>query len=317
MATPLIPQEIYLLERYTSIEYFGDMRDAWQTMLDFAERALDVFVHHLPADYRKRPLPYQPDITWGEVVLVNFRDTQQYLNEAFIKLRHGDLKALYEAGSVLSDEISFRRDYSAEWMSEPQVIDLMPGTENEFYELLGLPGDFALNIESTVQQSWTIDDLRDDYVPGARGPLNPPPEWPTYRTNPAIRVATNAPVPRSGIYLPDADESCAAFLIAGEEAAVASIGYNPDTMQRASKADTIWTFVERVADIGGGVPGAADPIRAGIRLRCEAGGPCPRAGYWFTPARDHSRRRFAQGETMPAIASDYGATIWQWDEKQD
>ena len=143
------------------------------------------------------------------------------------------------------------------------------------------------------------------------------PNGPPTAINPAVRVTTGAPVPRSGIYLPDADESCAAFLIAGEEAAVASIGYNPDTMQRASKADTIWTLVERVADSGGGVPGATDPVRAGVRLRCESGHPCPRAGFWLTPAQAQSRRRFAQGETMPAIASDYGATIWQWDDRQD
>ncbi|MEN9452933.1 MAG: hypothetical protein RLZZ369_1992, partial [Pseudomonadota bacterium] len=40
MATPLIPQEIYLLERYSSLDYFGEMRDAWAKMLDAAEEAL-------------------------------------------------------------------------------------------------------------------------------------------------------------------------------------------------------------------------------------------------------------------------------------
>lgn len=34
MATPLIPQEIYLLERYSPLGYFGQMRDAWQVMLN-------------------------------------------------------------------------------------------------------------------------------------------------------------------------------------------------------------------------------------------------------------------------------------------
>jgi hypothetical protein len=29
MSAPLIPQEIYLLERYSSLEYFGRMRDAF------------------------------------------------------------------------------------------------------------------------------------------------------------------------------------------------------------------------------------------------------------------------------------------------
>ena len=53
-----------------------------------------------------------------------------------------------------------------------------------------------------------------------------------------------------------------------------------------------------------------------LSLRCEAGQPCPRAGYWMTPAKAGSRRHFQQGDVMPAIASDYGSTIWQWDNDQ-
>jgi hypothetical protein len=53
------------------------------------------------------------------------------------------------------------------------------------------------------------------------------------------------------------------------------------------------------------------------RLRCEGGQACPRDGFWFTPARTGSRRHFAQGELMPDLKSDYGTTIWQWDEAQN
>ena len=52
------------------------------------------------------------------------------------------------------------------------------------------------------------------------------------------------------------------------------------------------------------------------RLRVVAGEPCPRAGYWFTPAKLDSRRHFKLGEVMPDTKSDYGTTIWQWDERQ-
>ena len=55
---------------------------------------------------------------------------------------------------------------------------------------------------------------------------------------------------------------------------------------------------------------------AAQRLRCEAGHPCPREGWWFTPAKAGSRRFFAQGEVMPAFSTDFGMTIWQWDEQQ-
>lgn len=50
-----------------------------------------------------------------------------------------------------------------------------------------------------------------------------------------------------------------------------------------------------------------------LRLRCEAGQPCPRAGWWATPAHPDGRRQFAQGEQMPEASADYGRTIWQWD----
>jgi hypothetical protein len=56
--------------------------------------------------------------------------------------------------------------------------------------------------------------------------------------------------------------------------------------------------------------------KASIRLRCEAGQPCPREGWWFTPARMNSRRHFKTGEIMPDLKSDWGMTIWQWDEQQ-
>ena len=51
-----------------------------------------------------------------------------------------------------------------------------------------------------------------------------------------------------------------------------------------------------------------------INGRCEGGQPCPREGYWFTPAKPDSRRHFVSGETMPEFDSKYDATIWQWDE---
>ena len=52
------------------------------------------------------------------------------------------------------------------------------------------------------------------------------------------------------------------------------------------------------------------------RLRCEAGQPCPKTGFWFTPARAGSRQRFEAGQVMPEVGGDYGATIWQWDDVQ-
>lgn len=73
----------------------------------------------------------------------------------------------------------------------------------------------------------------------------------------------------------------------------------------------------RPAAIGGPAEPASTPSD---RLRCLAGQPCPRTGYWFTPAAAGSRRHFDAGHTMPDLASSDGAsgwaTVWQWDEQQ-
>ena len=60
-----------------------------------------------------------------------------------------------------------------------------------------------------------------------------------------------------------------------------------------------------VADLAGTAP----------RLSIKAGQPCPREGWWFTPAKANSRRHFQQGEVMPTFSTDYGTTIWQWDDR--
>jgi hypothetical protein len=310
MATPLIPQEIYLLERYSSLDYFGEMRDAWAKMLDAAEEALRQFMTQLPADYRKRHQSMQPDVVWGGRVLPNFRSTMASLNRCFIELSHGDFSALRMAGGVLSDIKGQTFDYPADWM--PQNL------EDKFWHWQGVASDLASNISFTVHASWKIGSLSFRRTDQDRGPLNPPTLWPLYRLKTSVTVKTGEPVPVAGIYLPACDDSCAQFLYCDSdfpEAVEANIGYDPKRMQRVGTTATTWTLVERVADSGGGIPGADDPVLQGIRLRCEAGHPCPREGMWFTPAAS-DKRHFKQGEIMPSVGGDYGTTIWQWDEQQ-
>lgn len=50
-----------------------------------------------------------------------------------------------------------------------------------------------------------------------------------------------------------------------------------------------------------------------IPERVEAGQPCTKTGYWFTPAQKNSRRHFQVGEIMPNFSgSTWGATLWYW-----
>lgn len=71
----------------------------------------------------------------------------------------------------------------------------------------------------------------------------------------------------------------------------------------------------RAMDVSAGTPQATALDRS--RMRVEGGQPCPKAGYWTTPAQQDSRRFFQEGEIMPTFEhSTYGATIWQWSEEQ-
>ena len=121
------PQEIYLLERYSSVEYFNELVDAFKNMLDVAENALELFMRDLPYDYRNRHISQQPDVVWGEHVLPNFRSTMASLNYGYKRLLEGDLSALQYAGNVVTDFRGQTTDYPADWMDEENYKNLMIG----------------------------------------------------------------------------------------------------------------------------------------------------------------------------------------------
>ncbi len=314
MPTPLIPQEIFLLERFCSLEYFGKMRDAWADMLKYAEDYLQRFMLNLPPDYRSRERPYQPDITWGECVLPNFRDTMRVLNDGYIMLSHGDLTALNRACGVTGDFRGLRQGFSEEWMDEVE-----PGAADKFSDLITKATHFAWPISRTSSGIWSEGNLTIDYDEVVRSPLNPPPTWPIYRLNPNVTVTSGGRTSKAGIYLPDIDHGFPTLLTVGEgldgEANEASVSYSVDP---SGYLPTTWTLVERIADSGGGIPGTETVItQTEGRLRCEAKHPCPQTGWWFTPAKADSRRHFKQGETMPEFQTDYGMTVWYWDGQQE
>lgn len=309
MSSPLYPQEIYLLERYSSLEYFGQMRDEFAACVKAAEDALAEFMRKLPRNYRKRPLFEQPDIIWGERVIPNMRWALLGLNDGYVQLSHGEADGLGMAGNVSTTFSSIMRDYSSEWMPRP--------FESRYEEMLRASWTKASNIFHTQQGNWSLNTLIH-YDETNRGPLDPPASWPRYRLSPSVRVSTGDVVPSTGVYLPDVSLAAAQFLIQGYRAWAARVALSVahSSGDRTEQRSTTWTLVERIADGGGGLPGAADPVAAGIRLRCMAGEPCPRAGYWFTPARSGGQRHFREGDVMPSVDGAYGTTIWQWDDNQ-
>ncbi|AXV79139.1 MULTISPECIES: hypothetical protein [Ralstonia solanacearum species complex] len=310
MSAPLYPQEIYLLERYTSVEYFGAMRDAWQAMVDHVEDCLARFMAKLPADYRSRPLPLQPDIAWGQRVLPNFRQTALHLDDCFIRLTHHDYSALLAATSVTGG-VRGQRDFSADWLDEVQ-----PGAAARYEELLYLAHQYAINIDNTAYARWKTTLLSTHYDANYQGPLDAPSTWPRYELDPKLQVRTTEPVIESGTYLSDLDDTSAQFLTAGMEAPMAMVGF--DGQQYISKAPALWTRVRRVegATVADGLADLLPQSRHRPSGRAPGGDACPRTGWWFTPAAANSRRHFQQGDVMPIVTSDYGSAIWQWDADQ-
>lgn len=307
MAAALNPQEIYLLERYSSLGYFGQLRDSFAACVAASEQALFDFIRNLPPDYRNRALSDQPDVVWGERVLPNMRWVLDGLNQAYTRISQGDLDGLAAAGNVKTTFASINRDYSWEWM--PQAC------KDETDRQESISSTLASNINFTALGEWTKGSLTTRYQDEARGVLAAPASWPQYRPNPDVRVRTDEEVPCNGIYLPDSDDGCAELLIKGYEAWPVlrpRDSAQPLATKRSERSIvSTWTLIERVADIGGGVPGSNDPITAGVRLRCESGRPCPLEGWWFSPAATGGPQRFYQGELMPDMGSDYGLTIWQ------
>lgn len=303
-------QEIFLLERFTSLEYFGELRDTWGKMVSHVEACLDAHMEKLPANYRARPLPEQPDVVWGERVLPNFRDTFQGLCTGFIMLSHGDVGGLSYAHGPHND-FRGQMDYWAGWM---------PKSDLDVYgELLNKSTIMSGNIIAAEGAYWKPLEL--SHYSGERGELNPPERWPTYRINMNVFVRTGDKTKTSGIYLPDADNSCAEFLSTDYDRAPSAIVFvrfddllHPVTGEKYGetpvfeKRECVWYLVERTADVG-----SADSNIAKHVHRIPAGESCPETGFYVTPADAASRRMFQKGEAMPAIHSKYGNTIWQWD----
>jgi hypothetical protein len=316
MKLALNPQEIFLLERYISAEYFCLLRDTWDEMVKHLETCLDSCMQNLPKNYRAKPLPEQPDVVWGHRVIPNFRKTLQSLNSGYVLLTHGDFLGLTCSWGPESD-FKGQMDYWSGWMLRTD--------ENRYGELLNKAVTLAGNISRTEMAGWRPFDLShyNDYF----GPLNPPTQWPKYRIQGNVSVSTGQKLEQSGIYVPDVESSCAEFLFVRYETAPAAkvhIGMrpilHPTTGEKYAEEpiledrDCTWYLVERVPDEQGEVQN--DSMPAGQRIRVPAGDACPETGFYFTPAQMESRRLFQKGDVMPSVNSEYGRTIWQWDSNQ-
>lgn len=312
--TKLIPKEIYLLELFSSPTYLAELRDTWGDMVQHLEHCLDHFMRNLPSNYRRRPLPEQPDIVWGERVLPNFRSTFQSLCDGVISLSHGDAKALSCANGPMNDHKG-QAEYSAEWLGEKDFA--------LYYERLDKAYQMAANICATANCYWRPGGLGDPRIVGAA--INLPADLPHYQPVELSKVATGAPVKTAGVYLPDVDSSCPEYLSPHKVAPNAIVLKGVEDLLHPStgakygekpvfqQVPCIWTQIERTGF--NHRPGSTSLVHAEVH-RTPGGHACTASGYYFTPSHAGSRRYFEKGTLMPTFDSSYGATIWQWDEQQ-
>lgn len=307
--------KIQLLELFSSTHYFGAMRDRWEETIKHAESCLETYMTRLPLNYRAKPLSDQPDIAWGNRVLPNFRHTLEKLNQGYIMLTHGDISALGYANSVRND-FKGQLDYIADWMSS---VDRKTYEDN-IYAAVTMAHNISVTMEAEWQSFgllWHCDELKR--IPTSFLANN-------YKINSSIFVRSGDKTIVDGIYVPDVEDACPQFLhsrfnrsplasvcVGINDLIDADTGETYDQEHIYKEVECTWYLIEKRDN-----DQRADTNTNQVRqlLRVVAGQLCPQTGFYFTPAVQHSRKLFNEGEIMPSSDSTYGQTIWQWDEVQ-
>jgi hypothetical protein len=315
--TPLVAREVYMQESFLTLENFKQLRDKWREMLDHCERMLDHFMQNLPANYRSRRLPYQPDAVWGERVLPNFRCTMDVLEECYIERLNNIDNCMIGVG--LEADVNGQREYDAGWMDEVE-----PLAAAKYYALLFEASAIATPMDKTMRGSWDEGDLTTGYAElRVHGIFRDLPEfippadgYPIYRLNPDFTMKSGEITPKTGFYLPDVPHSFPTLQIAVVDdegdartarRAMVTPYLLPDGTETHYKACT-WTLIERIADSGGG-----DGLTPSNTVwRAKEGEICPQTGDWWSPAYTAApKKHFEQGDVMSDVPNNhFGAVIW-------
>ncbi len=324
----LHPQEIYILEYLSSLEHFCNVRDTLQKAVHTGEQALDEFMHHIPAKLRQRHLSEQPDVVWGGLVLPNLRSSLDSVIRACVLRSHNDPHAFSGIGSWGSNTGKNIKDYynfGNGWMPKEQ--------EDLFWDSLGKAMKLDDLAGATIDGSWEEGDwtysldLSQDEDLLYNSDIVIPAQIPAYELDHSVVIKLGEPVKETGIYLPEAENTAAQFLNIDifdydDPSPWVRQGLVKDSYgdwRESQPIKTSWTLVRRIPDQFIEVPAEGFFPKQGVlsQGRAEALQPCPQTGWWWTPARAHSRQHFIQGATMPDFPySAYGATIWYRDAKQ-
>jgi hypothetical protein len=245
--TPLVAQEVYLQERFSSVEHLWALRCAWKAMLDHAENMLTRYQQQLPNGYADRHISQQPDQVWGQHVLVQFRYTMALLDYSHQQRQQGDWTALNVACGAITDLRSQSMDYPADWMDEVEAK-----AADQFAVLRDQACDLAWPMVRTIEGVWQPGDLSGHYTTlHPNLPLNLPASLPTYRLNTNVTVKTGERTTVTGFYLPDVANSFPTLLIQSDDerwglacAAMVST-QDRDKNWFSSEQACTWTLIEQ------------------------------------------------------------------------
>ena len=301
------PKVAYLLEQFSSLEFFETMRNNYHLFLEGLEELFEIYMHNLPYNLRDLPLSEQADINWGETVLPNLRGTMDRIDIAYAKIKSGDFTYLYCASEIRSNDKGLS-EFSLHWMD-----DLPYEKVKQCWDYYSIARQYASIIESTHPTSWDMDTLIYDFKKNDLFndiKLDLPNSYPIYRINPEMMVKSNEKLEKTGIYLcQDGEGERIEFMAASEEkdngvASVLAVGHDPETYETLY-AEVNWVLIERIADEGG-----SDNSVYVENIKALASQICPQSGNWWSPANQSRSRYFNQGEIFPEIESYWGETIW-------
>lgn len=320
----LHPQEVYLLEYLVSLEHFCNVRDAMRKAVQYGEQALDEFMQNVPADLRARQQSEQPDIVWGGRVLPNLRSSLDAMIQACILRSHNDPDAFNSwigtHGRSINKHIS---DFYSEWMPKP-LHGLFWNALSLANSLDSLAGHTLAGTWLPGHLTWDCDFDNGDGVFAHAG-IKLPAMIPLYELDSSVVIQPGGRVEVDGVYLPDAQNTSAQFLhqgwnkLDGVELDRPEIFVRQGLVQdehgfwvESRYIEATWTLVRQVPGKFLDLPSDGFfPKTSAGEGRVEAPGMCNATGWWWTPARESSRRYFECGERMPDFPqSAYGKTIW-------
>lgn len=299
------PKEVYLLEKFSSLDFFEIMRNNYHNFLTGLEELFELYIHNLPYDLRTLPFSEQADINWGETVLPNLRNTMDRIDIAYIKIKSGDFTYLDCAAEIRSNDKGLS-EFSFYWM------DNLPHNKvKQCWDYYLISKKYALIIEKTYPTYWDKGFLNNKFPKAEifNGiNIKLPGSYPIYRLDSRNIVRSKEKINKTGVYVCNEYDNKLIFLASSKED---DNGFAPRYACRNKETreklyfETSWTLIERISDQGGTVESIVIE-----NLKALAGQKCPKTGYWWSPANQSNSRYFTEGDIFPKLESDWGETIW-------